>query len=68
MQREVLERRNALWQVLRLNGPDVPYADPQAFEAALLELAALIHWSRPRILAGLGLEGADEGQGTASER
>jgi hypothetical protein len=48
-QREFLERRNALWAILRQLEPD----DPKA-EAFLQELEALTHWSREKILAGLG--------------
>lgn len=57
--REVLERRNALWLTLRQCSPGEAGADTETFEQALGELAALIHWGRPRILAGLGLSAAD---------
>lgn len=57
--RAFLERRNALWQLLRQHSPGEPNADAQVFEQALTELAGLIGWTRPRILAGLGLSAAD---------
>ncbi len=49
MNRDFLEKRNALWAALRQLEPD----DPRA-EALLLELEHLIGWSRQRIVAGLG--------------
>ena len=49
-----LRRRNALWQQLRQLQPGTP-----DFEALLLELSALIHWSRERVLAGLGIDDSE---------
>ena len=54
-----LRRRNALWFQLRQMQPGTPEFDAATFEALLLELSTLIHWSRERVLAGLGL-GAEE--------
>ena len=48
-QPDYLRRRNALWQQLRQDNPGTP-----AFEQRLTQLAELTHWSRERILAGLG--------------
>ncbi|CAM3844373.1 hypothetical protein [Deinococcus frigens] len=56
--REFLERRNALWQRLRALSAEDGLPDDPAFEAALLELSALIGWERQRVLAGLGLSDA----------
>ncbi len=47
--KDFLVKRNALWAALRQLEP----SDPKA-EVLLLELEALIGWSRARILAGLG--------------
>ena len=55
-----LRRRNALWQQLRQMQPGTPEFDAATFEALLLELSALIHWSRERVLAGLGIGGSEE--------
>ena len=57
---EFLRRRNALWQGLRQMQPGTPDFDAATFEALLLELCALIHWSRERVLAGLGIEDSEE--------
>ena len=56
----VLRRRNALWQRLRQAQPGSPDFEAATFEALLLELSALIHWSRERVLAGLGLDRPEE--------
>jgi len=53
--RAFLERRNALWLTLRRSGPLEAQADALVFEQTLTELSALIGWTRPQILAGLGL-------------
>jgi hypothetical protein len=45
-----LRRRNELWRDLRQLEPTDPH-----FEALLEELMRLTHWSREKILAGLGL-------------
>ncbi|AZI43492.1 hypothetical protein EHF33_12685 [Deinococcus psychrotolerans] len=67
--RAFLERRNALWLILRQHSPDDVNAaevntdelnaDAQVFEQALTELSKLIGWNRPRILAGLGISSAE---------
>jgi hypothetical protein len=49
MSPDFLKKRNALWAALRLLAP----TDPDT-QALLLELEALIGWSRERIFAGLG--------------
>lgn len=64
--RAFLERRNALWQVLRQHSPDEPNADVQVFEQTLNDLSELIGWSRPRILAGLGFDAADDSAADAA--
>ncbi|MHA0039437.1 hypothetical protein [Deinococcus sp. PESE-13] len=51
---EFLRRRNALWAKLR----SLPPGSPE-FETVLGDLAQLIGWDRPRILAGLGLNEPD---------
>ncbi|AWN24118.1 hypothetical protein DKM44_13525 [Deinococcus irradiatisoli] len=63
MNREFLQRRNALWQRLRLNLPEEPGADSQVFETALTELSILIQWDHSRILAGLGQPDEAEAEG-----
>jgi hypothetical protein len=55
-----LRRRNALWQQLRQMQPGAPEFDAVTFEALLLELSVLIHWSRERVLAGLGIGDSEE--------
>ena len=57
---DFLRRRNALWLRLRQAGPGSPDFEASDFEAGLLELSAMIGWDRARILAGLGLDGAQE--------
>ena len=52
--RDFLKRRNALWARLRVLPPGSP-----EFEAALSDLAAHVGWTRPQVLAGLGLTEAD---------
>ncbi|MFC4456317.1 hypothetical protein [Deinococcus sonorensis] len=52
--REWLEHRNRLWLALRQEPPG-----SAEFERLLEELARLIHWDRPRILAALGLSEPD---------
>jgi hypothetical protein len=47
--KDFLVKRNALWAALRQLEPNEPKA-----EVLLLELMALIGWSREKILAGLG--------------
>jgi hypothetical protein len=49
MSPDFLKKRNALWAALRQLEP----TDPDT-QALLLELEALIGWSRERIFAGLG--------------
>ena len=58
---DVLRRRNALWASLRSLPPG-----STDFEAVLGELAGLIGWDRPRILAGLGLSEQDVPAGQPS--
>ncbi|GAA4006909.1 hypothetical protein GCM10022631_18170 [Deinococcus rubellus] len=57
--RAFLERRNALWLVLRQSGPLEAQANAETFEQAFAELSALTGWPRPQILAGLGLSEED---------
>lgn len=57
--RAFLERRNALWLTLRNSGPLEAQANAPLFEQTLSELSSLIGWTRPQILAGLGLSEAD---------
>ncbi|WP_019587286.1 hypothetical protein [Deinococcus apachensis] len=52
--RDFLERRNALWRRLRSLPPGTP-----EFEETLAQLSALTGWDRARVLAGLGLAGAE---------
>ncbi|WP_161881755.1 hypothetical protein [Deinococcus alpinitundrae] len=57
--RAFLERRNALWLTLRQSGLLEAQANAPLFEQTLSELSSLIGWTRPQILAGLGLSEAD---------
>lgn len=59
MNREFLERRNALWRTLREHTPGEASADAEQFKRALRDLMTLTGWTRPQILAGLGLTEQD---------